>query len=1233
MSIRVFIVCLIIAAFSTVIIADDPNELDYKPGELIVRFAPKANGIQRTKAERRGLLDSIGGGDIRHSFKRVPGLTVVKFPAGYTVKDMLSVFKTTDGILYAEPNYKGMIISTIPDDTYFNNLWGMHNTGQTSGTADADIDAPQAWDIATDAEDIIVAVIDSGVDYNHEDLAANMWTNQAELNGTTGVDDDENGYMDDIYGWDFADKNNNPDDCEGHGTHVAGTIGGIGNNGTGVTGVCWKVKMMPLKITAACQRGILTSDAIDAIEYAVEMGANILNNSWGGGSFSQAEKDVIENARDAGVLFIAAAGNYGNNNDSNPFYPASYVPDNIISVMATDHDDERGYRAPGGWASNYGVTKVDLAAPGKDIYSCIPGDRYNDKSGTSMATPHVAGACALIWSINPKLHYSEVKDIILNSVDKLDSMKDFCVTGGRLNLHKALVETFSLTLNTDDGIMEGNCAEPNGYITYNVSYSNPDTDPCNPLHIGTVNDVNIIDVLPDEVDFDSASGSYTLDANTIIWNIGTLSPGQTGSVTLTVKVKPSVETDSVITNCSSMTGDGIDDVNDCESTPVCCDVMPDVDPASNLLLNPGFEDVNPCNSSEPEYWDFSGGLNGPDPIYEITYIENDSTYSHSGDDYVMLDATSFSWTAVSQSIPAAEDIRYTLTAYSKVTPAYTPIGVELEFKNLTGGVLREDVLAPEATTSWALYTVYSNPAPIGTRSITCTVSVENAASYTYGKIAYFDDLNLVVNEEFPLGGCQQAQFDWDFYFLIGDLNRDCNVGMYDFSMMAAQWLESPTTTPNADIAPPGGDGIVDFYDIALLAENWLLPAGESSTGTTSSASGGGSGPPEDPNSRTYAYIITVGQTPVRGIEYDYNTINDAIAAMVQNEPDESHYGCIEVYPGTYAEQLNDFYPGGHNLPAYCDLIGKGSLPEDVVIQHQRRNARDPNFTDIASEIYADGLRCEGDNIVENIKIHNVGNNQNSVRFWGEGTLRNCIVKSVHDAVTSYGHLVISDCVIEGWYRPCVHAYSTFEISDSTFYPKTRSWGGQHPAGIKALRSGTIDNVTISANIATSDYEPHYDTPWLAGVITQLRNPNDTVTITNTTMNLTLTTLYHDNRQNETAEWQLFGVVNGGRNPSPTTTYPGKVVVDNCRINLTGIEDSSDPNGDGRGIMVSGISVRGSGTAEVLGNTQITTSRTTANHSGEGCEYSLNNQNGTLKVDTVTADYDSSLTNGTIDELE
>jgi hypothetical protein len=524
------------------------------------------------------------------------------------------------------------------------------------------------------------------------------------------------------------------------------------------------------------------------------------------------------------------------------------------------------------------------------------------------------------------------------------------------------------------------------------------------------------------------------------------------------------------------------------------------------------------------------------------------------------------------------------------------------------------------------------------------------------------DWFVIDYEANEVGDCNIGFYDYNIswedpdYFLsfshssTRDLNADDKVNFADFAIFASQWDANECNDPNwCDGADLDRDNDVDYGDLGLFVEYWLwqsdlaFPAGGRSSGGDSGFAESSIPEqqtiPEEPNdscgeseTRTYAYIITVGAA-FSSESYDYYTINDAISAMANNELDECHLGCIQVYPGTYAEQLNDFYSGGHNLPAYCDLIGMGDKPEDVVIQHKRRSSDDPNFTNIASEIYADGVSCDGDNIVENLKIHNVGANQNSIRFSGIGTLKNCIIYSDHDAVSSLKHVVVSGCTISGMYRPCIHAYSTFEISDCVILPRTRSWGGQHPAAIKAIRSGTVDNVIIEADIASSDYEPHYDTPWLAGIIVQLSNAQDTVRITNTTMNLTLTTLYHDDRPSETANWELFGVVSGGRNPVPNTLYPGRTIVENCQINLTGIEDGSNPNGDGRAIMVAGVCVQGGGVAEVLGDTRITTSRTAASYEEEGYEYSLNNQNGTLTVDSKTVDYDDKQTNGTISKLK
>jgi len=409
------------------------SDVPYSPDELIVRFAPKSDRIQLNSQEKDGVINnSLAGAKLKREFKIVPGLSVVKLPAGLTVEKAVEKLSKTSGILYAHPNYQVQAFSTFPNDPRFNELWGMHNTGQTGGTPDADIDAPEAWDIGTGSSDIVVAVIDTGVDYTHPDLAANIWHNPGEIPGN-GIDDDHNGFVDDVYGYDFVNNDGDPMDDHFHGTHCAGTIGAVGNNGIGVAGVCWNVKIMALKFLNSGGSGY-TEDAIRAVEYSVLMGANLSSNSWGGGGNDQGLKDAIDAAGAAGMLFVAAAGNgSGNNNDIYPTYPASYDSTSIISVMATTNTDQMAS------FSNYGPTSVDLGASGVSILSCQPGGGYQLLSGTSMATPHVAGACALLWSLNPGLSNSEVKDILLRTVDP--TLSGLCVSGGRLNLYKAVCET------------------------------------------------------------------------------------------------------------------------------------------------------------------------------------------------------------------------------------------------------------------------------------------------------------------------------------------------------------------------------------------------------------------------------------------------------------------------------------------------------------------------------------------------------------------------------------------------------------------------------------------------------------------------------------------------------------------------------------------------------------------------------------------------------------------------
>ncbi len=334
-----------------------------------------------------------------------------------------------------EPDY---VLRANTSDPYSAYQWGLENTGQTinsvKGTVDSDINAELAWSITTGSPELIVAVIDTGVEYSHEDLDANIWVNSEEI-VDNGIDDDGNGYIDDIYGWDFFTGDSDPMDEVGHGTHVAGTICAEGNNGIGVSGVAWQCKIMALRFLGP--DGGFTSDAIAALEYAVYMGVKVSNNSWGGDGDSSLYL-AIENAGASGHLFMAAAGN-GNENgdgydtDSLPHYPSSYNLDNIISVAATDNQDQlAGF-------SNYGLSSVDVGAPGVDIASTYPGG-YAWMSGTSMATPHVSGLAALLLSNHPEWGYAEVKERILSTVRPIVALDGKTVTGGIINAYNALQE-------------------------------------------------------------------------------------------------------------------------------------------------------------------------------------------------------------------------------------------------------------------------------------------------------------------------------------------------------------------------------------------------------------------------------------------------------------------------------------------------------------------------------------------------------------------------------------------------------------------------------------------------------------------------------------------------------------------------------------------------------------------------------------------------------------------------
>ena len=400
---------------------------DYVPGEIIVKFKPAVGD-----AEKSGLFSPLSGTrvrefrDIQAEYWKIKGLSV---------EDAVARLERDPRVEYAQPNYV-LYALEIPNDPRFPDLWGLNNTGQTGGTADADIDAAEAWDVFTGSSDVLVAVIDSGVDYTHPDLAANMWLNPGEIAGN-GIDDDGNGFIDDMRGYDFANNDADPMDDNDHGTHCSGTIGGVGNNGVGVTGVNWDVTIMALKFLTAGGTGS-TAAAISCIEYATDMGVDVMSNSWGGGPYDAAMEAAIEAANQADIFFVAAAGNSGTDNDSGPHYPSNYPNANVISVMATDHTDVR-VNEPGWWASNYGATTVDIAAPGLHIWSTTPGNTYQDFSGTSMATPHVAGALAMLRGRFPNISVADGKNLLMTvGNDPLASLAGLCVSGARLNLLKLI---------------------------------------------------------------------------------------------------------------------------------------------------------------------------------------------------------------------------------------------------------------------------------------------------------------------------------------------------------------------------------------------------------------------------------------------------------------------------------------------------------------------------------------------------------------------------------------------------------------------------------------------------------------------------------------------------------------------------------------------------------------------------------------------------------------------------
>ncbi len=434
-------------------------------------------------AKLASLLEQLRAVDVKR-FETVAGLYVVTLPETLDVWEAGALAQELDDVAYAEPNYR-VTTQATPNDPSFGSLWGLNNTGQSGGSVHADIRAPQAWNITTGSSDVVVALLDTGIDYTHPDLAANMFRNDADCNAN-GVDDDGNGYIDDCFGIDTANHDSDPFDDQYHGTHTAGTVGAAGNNGIGVVGVNWNVKLMPCKFLSATGSGN-TAGAVTCLDYVAAMkdrGVNIVatSNSWGGGGYSQAMYDAIDAQRQRGILFIAAAANNASNNDTVALYPAGYDLPNVIAVAATTRNDTLASY------SNYGRRTVHLGAPGSEILSTTPNNSYQTLSGTSMATPHVAGVAALLKAQDPTRDWRAIRNLILAGGDDNLNLTGTTVTGKRLNASRSLACTnarvFSRLKPVKDSVVTSvgapvtlsalniNCAAGAGDVTVTVTPGN-----------------------------------------------------------------------------------------------------------------------------------------------------------------------------------------------------------------------------------------------------------------------------------------------------------------------------------------------------------------------------------------------------------------------------------------------------------------------------------------------------------------------------------------------------------------------------------------------------------------------------------------------------------------------------------------------------------------------------------------------------------------------------------------
>ena len=412
------------------------DESDSSKTEILVRFRPN---VTRDAIES---LTSRLNDEVEDRIEAVDGLDVIEDEDNRSADEVVAQYRALSEVEYAEANseikldHEGAGKHVHANDELFYKQWGLFNHGQDGGKSGADISAMQAWAVTKGSDQVVVAVLDSGVDYTHPDLASNIWTRPEIIKEYEDEDLTPDGPIEDVHGFNVVEDNGDPMDDNGHGTHCAGIIGAEGGNETGIAGVNWTVKIMPLKFMDSDGAGT-TKDAIEAINYVINrkragVNVRVISASWGSTIKSRALEDVIRKAGDEGILLVAAAGNDHSDNDAKPHYPASYDLNNVISVAAVDRNDELTS------FSNWGATSVDVAAPGQQIFSTWLNHGFEEKQGTSMATPFVAGVAALVLSTNPTISIDDLRMRLLNSVDAVPSLKGKVATGGRINAAKAV---------------------------------------------------------------------------------------------------------------------------------------------------------------------------------------------------------------------------------------------------------------------------------------------------------------------------------------------------------------------------------------------------------------------------------------------------------------------------------------------------------------------------------------------------------------------------------------------------------------------------------------------------------------------------------------------------------------------------------------------------------------------------------------------------------------------------